>query len=331
MKVFLSWSGHRSKAVADILYSWLPQVIQAVEPWMSSEIEKGRKWSPEISGRLNETPFGIICLTRENLASPWILFEAGALSKTPDAYTWTLLYGLSPTDVQQPLAQFQHTVAEEQDLRRLLHTINQVVNSLGEKALAETVLDKVFTTFWPELQASLAAIPPEQHKPKSEVRTERELLEEVLELIRSQERRLSNLESGRGVAPVGVVPWSPEEIARFAYLHSPHYSPNYSPHPLSGRWPPAGLQRATGLLSETLEAVSVFVQGTHAQVQRFAEALRLKLPLRFVDVVRGPEVQWEVRAVFAQLQEETKLDRALTEIANSMECSIVKTYGWVSR
>src|SRR4051812_13232017 len=38
MQLFLSWSGPRSKAVADALASWLPQAIHAVQPWMSSEL-----------------------------------------------------------------------------------------------------------------------------------------------------------------------------------------------------------------------------------------------------------------------------------------------------
>jgi hypothetical protein len=72
MDVFLSWSGPQSKAIATILHAWIPQVIQAVEPWMSSEIDKGRKWSQQISDRLGATAFGIICLTRDNLMAPWV-------------------------------------------------------------------------------------------------------------------------------------------------------------------------------------------------------------------------------------------------------------------
>lgn len=52
MLVFVSWSGHRSKVVAGALQGWLEQVIQAVEPWISSDIDKGTRWSPEMADRL---------------------------------------------------------------------------------------------------------------------------------------------------------------------------------------------------------------------------------------------------------------------------------------
>jgi len=35
VKVFLSHSGTRSKAMADAIYKWLPSVIQSVEPFSS--------------------------------------------------------------------------------------------------------------------------------------------------------------------------------------------------------------------------------------------------------------------------------------------------------
>jgi hypothetical protein len=85
MKVFISWSGERSRAVAEALWEWLPNVIQTVNPWVSlADIEKGARWSTEIASQLETCCVGLICLTPENLSAPWLLFEAGAISKTLD-------------------------------------------------------------------------------------------------------------------------------------------------------------------------------------------------------------------------------------------------------
>src|SRR5260370_7683582 len=82
MKVFIGWSGETSHEVALALHEWLPRVIQAVKPYVSSEdIAKGARWSASIAAELQASSYGIICVTRENSESPWINFEAGALSR----------------------------------------------------------------------------------------------------------------------------------------------------------------------------------------------------------------------------------------------------------
>ena len=91
MKVFMSWSGERSRALANALGPWLRQVVQSVEPWMSNRIGKGMRSGTEIAGALDNARAGIICVTAENLESAWINFEAGALSKTPDIRVCTVL------------------------------------------------------------------------------------------------------------------------------------------------------------------------------------------------------------------------------------------------
>ena len=187
MKVFISWSGERSKAVAEALRYWLPKVIQALEPWMSADdIEKGTRWRSGIATELEQSSVGIICLTRENLDSTWIHFEAGALSKQQqNTYVCTLLFDLEPTDIREPLAQFQATKAEKSDLRKLVSTIN---NTLGDVKLPESELAESFDIWWTKLQSLLSAIAPPTRPSQKAIRKDREILDEILSLVRAQAR-----------------------------------------------------------------------------------------------------------------------------------------------
>jgi len=190
MKVFLEWSGDRSKQTADALGNWLGQVIQAVEPWISSDILKGARWDEELSNKLEDAKIGIICLTKENLDENWILFEAGALSKIKDAHVCTFLLDLKPTDIKQPLALFQHTVFEKEDIRKLTNTINHAVEDAGENSLDVVRLDNIFNHFWAELEEKLKQIVAMRSEVSEPIRGNRELLEEILEIVRKPEKML---------------------------------------------------------------------------------------------------------------------------------------------
>jgi hypothetical protein len=187
MKVFISWSGERSRAVAEALRGWLPNVIQSVNAWVSlADIEKGARWSTDVAAQLEECRVGLICLTPENLSAQWLLFEAGALSKTLDkTFVCPYLLNLQPTDIQGPLSQFQATTAEKEETRKLLHTINK---ALGDQALQTAQVNAAFQKWWADLDSQLQAISAMQLAvpPK---RPDRELLEEVLETVRVLARR----------------------------------------------------------------------------------------------------------------------------------------------
>src|SRR5438045_597701 len=125
MTVFISWSGPFSKAVAELLNAWLPDVIQGVKTWLSTEdIEKGTIWSGEINEAL-ATTVGVLCVTQENKNAPWLLFEAGGLSKgLTKSRVCPLLIDLQPQDLQPPLSLFNLTLPEREDIWKLVKTIN---------------------------------------------------------------------------------------------------------------------------------------------------------------------------------------------------------------
>jgi len=172
MKVFISWSGPRSHQVALALRSWLPAILPHVAPWVSSEdIAKGARWTIALGSELGSTSFGIICLVPENLGEPWVVFEAGAMSRSIDAARVApLLVGVGIKDVPGPLAQFQCTVFEKEDVRRLIRSINDA----SDAPIDPGRVDQAFEREWPGL-AGLA-----QGTEREKVRPRRALVREVV-------------------------------------------------------------------------------------------------------------------------------------------------------
>jgi TIR domain len=183
MKVFISWSGDLSKSIAEVFKQWIPAVIQAAKPYYSpDDITKGTRWSTEISKELDESKLGIICLTKDNLHSPWIMFEAGSLSKNIDqSKVCPILFDIEPSDVEGPLVQFQAAKFSQEEIKRVVKMIN---SELGDLALSNDVLDNVFNMWWADLNSKITEVLTSSKKSKKEIRSERDLLEEVLKLAR---------------------------------------------------------------------------------------------------------------------------------------------------
>lgn len=190
MQVFISWSGDRSKAVAAAIRDWMPLVIQSVKPWFSPEdIDKGARWLSDLNGQLEKQSVAVICVTPESANAPWLLFEVGALSKALEA-SWVcpVLFGMEPTDVQGPLAQFQATRTNKEDMRRLLGTVNKRL----EAPLSDQQLDTLHDLLWPQLAVKLEDVSKMAGAQRPPHRQTPELLSEMLTRIRAIERQLSD-------------------------------------------------------------------------------------------------------------------------------------------
>lgn len=187
LKVFISWSGQRSKVVAATLRSWLPLLFDNVAPWMSdTDIAAGQRGLPAIEEQLRNARFGIIVVTTENQGSPWLNFEAGALSRVITDETEhrvvPLLVDLGgPAQLVGPLTQFQARTLGPDGIQGLLRSLAEVVG------IPTDTIDKRFDAYWPRLEKSIADdlhAHPSDGEPTVTRRPADDMLDEILEHVR---------------------------------------------------------------------------------------------------------------------------------------------------
>ena len=153
-KVFLCWSKDRSKAIAEGWAKLLPEIVNG-EPILSTEFQKGREWSTVLRKDLDEAKTGIVFITPENMASPWIHFEAGALATavaSRNGEVFTYVYGFDPGKLAGPLSAYQSTVPTKEDTRRL-------VRDLCVTMECQPPAEEVYSKWWARLEATLEEIP----------------------------------------------------------------------------------------------------------------------------------------------------------------------------
>lgn len=166
--VLISWSKPISYAIADKFYNWLPTVLPGAKPWISTEdIDKGKLWFQQLQAYLSrsEVQTCILFITPENVRSPYLYYESGAISArvSEKVLICTYLVGERPDILKDgPLQHYQATVATKGDTFRLLKTLNKSLPT----PLSEVDLRTAFDVHWPDLSehlekalASVAALP----------------------------------------------------------------------------------------------------------------------------------------------------------------------------
>ena len=186
VQVFISWSGEPSRSVARALRQWLPLVVQHVRPWMSDEeIGSGTRWNDRVATALNETDFGIVCVTRSNQHQPWLMFEAGALAKRLEtAAVVPICVDIAPAEVTGPLEAFQGRCLDEDGMRRLVHDISRT----REEPLGADQVDKLFDRLWLDLKAVVDKAWDQVRAAATPRRSPQDMLEELVERVRRLER-----------------------------------------------------------------------------------------------------------------------------------------------
>lgn len=192
--------------MARALDSWLPTVINAVEPWVSSRgLAVGLQWNQQLDKELDDTMFGIIVVTPWNQHSQWLNFEAGALSKRVgglESRVAPLLIDFpNMAQLTGPLASYQAVLPTKDGIRSLVSSIN---DALGVEARDFEKLGKAFDVCWPSLEESLAKInkeydseedPATAPSPQPKSSDDGDMLSEILTAVRSLARSDARLSS----------------------------------------------------------------------------------------------------------------------------------------
>jgi hypothetical protein len=254
LRVFLSWSGAKSHEVALALKSWLPEVINDLDPWMSSEdIDKGAPWSATIARELEQSNFGIICLTRENQNRVWLNYEAGAIAKAMSGETSraaTFLIDIaSDSEVTGPLFQFQSTKPTKDEVLKLVRSLNTAAGNPRTDEQLKRAVEK----WWPDLEEAITTANRPSLQTKKPVRTDRQVLDEVLLRVRDITQELSRLPESlvqsrysSGLREVVQISTQRAFEADLAKILPKEY------HPVAGMWTTTTSGQPTFVLEEEL-------------------------------------------------------------------------------
>lgn len=114
-------------------------------------------------------------------------------------YVCTYLFDLKFTDLTDPWAQFQGTVAKRDDTLKLMQTIN---TALGDDALKDNDLVAAFDKWWDELNTELTKVPAYKWESKPQ-RDQQDMVEEILALVREVRRSVAVLSASVSVPRTG--------------------------------------------------------------------------------------------------------------------------------
>lgn len=154
LDVFISWSGPLSQEVALYFRELLPEILPNTKPWVSTEdIPKGEEWFQEILKTIGKSPVCIILVTKQNLRSSWIYFEAGGIKfamMKPKLCAYLL--DVDPSQVSStPIGQMQCTRFNEKDTWRLIRDINRRLETPHDEKLLKVNFEKK----WPEVEQKI--------------------------------------------------------------------------------------------------------------------------------------------------------------------------------
>ena len=161
MKVYIAWSGKISKEVASILNSWLPLMNPHIETFFSAEdIPTGIFWHDALRREIVTCDCALLCLTSDNIHSPWIYYEAGIIrGKTEPGYVIPVLFDVSIAQLDGPFTHSQAVTLDKDGLRKMAAFLNHLCGrKAGSNTISECELYTKFEELYPTLEGLLTEV-----------------------------------------------------------------------------------------------------------------------------------------------------------------------------
>lgn len=158
MKIFISWSGEKSRRIAEHFKNTLPCFNNRISElfFAPEDIRAGRLWFTEIQEFLKDCDIGIVILTENNLQSPWIHFETGAIAKKVNESRIFVMKCGFDKKTNPPLNLFQSTKPQDKkDFKRFISELNNLIEN--RRLTSEEVFDK-FEANWPRFRNKYRSI-----------------------------------------------------------------------------------------------------------------------------------------------------------------------------
>ena len=149
MKIFISWSKEKSSELAHSIDDFLKGMFRdKIASWISDEnIVSGTRPMTEIKKALTTCDKGIFCLTKNNYESPWIMYEAGAMSmhesaNNENAILTILFDNLKIEKVKDgPLGQYQLRIYSYENIKTFAKEINDILQTFDSDELFKKQFD----------------------------------------------------------------------------------------------------------------------------------------------------------------------------------------------
>ncbi len=189
--VFFSWSGDRSKKVAEEFRELFKGVFDPIiDCFLSTrDIAPGARSIQILFEKLEKCNYGICFIDSENARAPWIQFEAGALSKmVADSQVMVLLLDNNTESLQgTPLFEFQHKLFNKEHIQSIFEEIIELFEQLASKDSYMKRFENGWNVFYENSNSILSNVQNEmdtQNTEKDELNTIKKMLVDVQNLLK---------------------------------------------------------------------------------------------------------------------------------------------------